>query len=74
MPDQIPPGLKKRRAEKLIGLGAAAMQRFAASLVRVAEIELQMRIHKVGTEDIDVLNIAASAVERERYARRKMND
>lgn len=48
--------------------------RFAASLVRVAEIELQMRLHNMPTDEIDVLNIAASAIERERYARSRKED
>jgi hypothetical protein len=44
---------------------------FAASLVRIAEVELQMRLHNVNLDDIDLVNIAASAVERERYARQR---
>lgn len=56
--------------ERLESLGL----RFAASLVRVAEIELQLRHHNVSAAEIDVLNIAASAVERERYARMKKED
>ena len=60
-------GVLRREIERLETLGL----RFAASLVRVAEIELQMRLHNVGSGDIDVLNIAASAIERERYARTK---
>lgn len=70
--DEIALSLSVLRSEierlELLGL------RFAASLVQVAEVELQMRLHHVGTEEIDILNIAASAVERERYARNKKGD
>ena len=33
MPEQVPPDVKKLRADRLIELGASAMQRFASSLV-----------------------------------------
>ncbi len=44
--------------------------RFAASLLRIAEIELQVRLHNVSDEEFDVLNFAASTVEQERRARK----
>ena len=64
------PSVLRCEIERLELLGL----RFAASLVRVAEVELQLRLHHVGAEEIDILNIAASAVERERYARNKKED
>jgi len=70
--DEIALSLSVLRSEierlELLGL------RFAASLVQVAEVELQMRLHHVDAEEIDILNIAVSAVERERYARNKKGD
>jgi len=42
--------------------------RFAASLVRIAEVELRVRLHNLSDDEIDVLSFAAGAVERERHA------
>jgi hypothetical protein len=51
-----------REIQKLDELGLT----FAASLVRIAHLDLQMRLHNVTEEDIDVLSFAAHALEQER--------
>ena len=56
----------RKEIEKLDRLGLT----FAATLIRVAEIELQMRLHNVKEDEIDVLSFAANAVELEKYARK----
>lgn len=43
---------------------------FAASLVRIAEIELRVRLHNLSEEDIDALTLAANTVQQERHVRR----
>jgi ribosomal protein S13 len=55
----------RKEIERLDALGLS----FAASLIRVAEIELQMRLHNVSEDEVDVLSFAANAVERERRVR-----
>jgi len=55
----------RKEIERLNTLGLT----FAASLIRIAEIELQVRLHKVSEDEIDVLSFAANAVEQEKYAR-----
>ncbi len=42
--------------------------RFAARLVRMAEIELQVRLHNLSDEEIDLLTSAAGATEWDRSA------
>lgn len=51
--------------EKLSALGL----KFAASLIRIAELELEVQLHKVSADEIDILSFATNAVELERYAR-----
>jgi signal transduction histidine kinase len=53
--------------EKLDELG----QTFAASLVRIAHLDLQMQLHDATEEDIDVLSFVEHALEKERLARRR---
>jgi len=46
-------------------------QTFAASLVRIAHLDLQMQLHDVTEEEIDVLSFAEHALEKEKLARRR---
>ncbi|MDE2182065.1 MAG: hypothetical protein KGJ78_03480 [Alphaproteobacteria bacterium] len=55
----------RHEIEKLDLLGLS----FAASLVRIAHLDLQMRLHKVTGGEIDVLTLAANALEHERLTR-----
>lgn len=55
----------KHEIEKLEEAGLT----FAASLVRVAQVDLQMRLCGIGDEDIDALSFAVRAVEQEKAAR-----
>jgi hypothetical protein len=55
----------KHEIEKLDELGLA----FAASLVRIAHMDLQMRLCGMTEEDIDVLSFAAMIVANETAAR-----
>ncbi len=48
--------------EKLDELGLT----FAASLMRIAHLDLQMHMSNVTEEEIDVLSLAASAIKLER--------
>jgi hypothetical protein len=54
----------QREIQKLDELGLP----FAASLVRIAHLDLQMRLHNLTEKDIDVLSFAAHAIEQERLA------
>lgn len=56
--------------EKLDALGLT----FAASLVRIAHLDLQMRLHNVTEEEIDLLSFAAHAVELEKRARNRVEE
>ena len=47
---------------------------FAASLVRIAHLDLQMQIHGVTEEEIDVLSFAEHALEKERQTRKRQQD
>jgi len=60
----------RHEIEKLDGLGLT----FAASLVRIAHLDLQMRLYKVTEEEIDVLSFAARVVEQEQQSRNGTND
>ena len=51
--------------EKLDELGLT----FAASLVKIAHLDLLMRIHNVTGEEVDTLSFAINAVEQEKQAR-----
>jgi len=42
---------------------------FTASLVRIAHLDLQMRLHDVTEADIDVLSFAVNVIEQEKCAR-----
>lgn len=46
-------------------------QTFAASLVRIAHLDLQMQLHDVTEKEIDVLSFVEHALEKERLARRR---
>jgi len=58
-------GVLRGEIEKLQALGLT----FATALLRVVEIDLQMRLHNVGEDEIDILSFATNAIEQERYAR-----
>ena len=45
--------------------------KFAASLIRVAELDLEVQLHRVDKREVDVLGFAANAVELERFNRGK---
>jgi hypothetical protein len=43
--------------------------KFSAALVRIAHLDLQMRVHNISAEEVDLLSFAVNAVEQERYRR-----
>lgn len=55
-------GVLRGEIQRLDSMGL----KLAASLVRIAEVELQMRLYNVSREEIDVLCYAASAAEKHR--------
>jgi hypothetical protein len=59
----------RREIRRLDAIGL----RFAASLVRIAEVELQVRLHNVSDEDIDQLSLATIGVERDCNATKTKN-
>lgn len=56
--------------EEITKLEACGLK-FAASLVRIAHLDLQMRIHNITNEEIDLLSFAVNAVEQESLARNR---
>lgn len=55
----------RHEIEKLDELGLT----FAASLVKIAHLDLQMKLHNVTEEEIDVLSFAVRVIEQEQQVR-----
>jgi hypothetical protein len=56
--------------EKLDALGLA----FAASLVRIAHLDLQMRLHDVTEKEIDLLSFVTNLAEQQKQSRAKESE